>query len=149
MGVQNNEFTFSDQLSITEDFYLWMRFSIHSTISSPQVALAVISQAYGVTAFATTHTDTLETVRPLELGHYEARVRVPRHLLNRGGYVINGRIFGIAGGESRQSHATAMEAVSFSVVDTGSAASKFNDRRQGVIVPILDWEMEKEPVGIS
>ena len=106
-----------------------------------QIAIAILA-ADGTVAFVTTNTDAenlnLHTFHPND---YAFKVHIPRNFLNVGNYSINARIFTMEGNR-RHALDSHFYALNFRVEETGSLGSKLNDKRGGIVTPILDWTQE-------
>ncbi len=144
IGICNANGLFVNDLEVTKPFEIYVRYRIIRPLNGAQVGFAIIARDTGTIVFVTTHADTLETANPAILpGVYTGRVTIPGHFLNVGSYVINARIWGMAGAESRTAHATAMQAISFHIHETGSVAARLYDRRGGMVIPQLEWVIEE------
>jgi lipopolysaccharide transport system ATP-binding protein len=144
IGICNADGLFINDLEVNKPFEIYAKYRIIRPLNSAQVGFAVVARDTGTTVFVTTHADTLEIANPILLpGAYTARVPIPGHFLNAGSYVVNARIFGIAGAEARIAHATAMQAISLHIHETGSVATHLYDRRGGLVIPRLKWIIEE------
>lgn len=144
VGVQNHLGEFSPVIGANQVFFFWVVCEIRERIDAAQLAVAVVA-ADGVVVFVTTHADTLEGADiSLFPGQYHARVRIPAHFLNVGTYTLNVRVWGKRTGQQRESHADAFHVIRFRIEETGSVASKLNDRRGGLVTPLFEWEVANE-----
>jgi hypothetical protein len=53
-------------------------------------------------------------------------------------------VWGKRAGQQRESHADAFHVIRFRIEETGSVASKLNDRRGGLVTPLFEWEVANE-----
>ena len=140
VGLVNSTGQFCRSTAVDKAFCIWIKCEIKKTIRKAQIALAVLASD-GTVVFCSTHSDKIP-VRDaiLTKGTYRIKVHMPGHFLNTGEYVINVRVWGTVGAESRTAHANAMHVFTFRVEETGSVAARLRDKRRGVVIPLLDWE---------
>ena len=74
-----------------------------------------------------------------EPGYYHADVELPSQWLANDRYVVH--VF-LSSGAGTEIYAN-VEALVFTIVDTGTPGSKYDVRRSGVLQPILEWKTER------
>lgn len=142
--IQNHLSELSAVIDVTQPFFIGLVCQIFERIDIAQIAVAVAA-AEGTVIFVTTHIDALPNENVVLLpGKYQARVKIPAHFLNIGTYMLNVRIWGKRAGQQRESHAEIFHTLQFRIAETGSVASKLNDRRGGFVTPLLNWEIVHE-----
>jgi lipopolysaccharide transport system ATP-binding protein len=95
-----------------------------------------LRNSQGVTVFVSLDSDTghwPDRVRPA--GRYRSTCRVPAHLLAPGTYSLTFAAHVI----NQQTFDFQHDALAFEVGEAGCIRTKRNDRRDGVVMPILDW----------
>ncbi|MEI6125258.1 MAG: ABC transporter ATP-binding protein [Pseudomonadota bacterium] len=142
VGIINADGVFSPTVAVNKDFYIYVQCTTKVRIDLAQIAVSVVT-IDGMPVFVTAHSDTMGdddlTLLPQT---YRARIRIPANLLNTGTYSITIHIWGQREGDARASQASVLQALNFTVEETGSVASRFRDGRQGVITPLLEWSFE-------
>jgi lipopolysaccharide transport system ATP-binding protein len=109
--------------------------------SNPSFRVMVILYAGGALAFALL--EPTETVRPGP-GIYESLVIIPSHFMAEQVYSVHVSIFASRG--VKMHHVQHPEAVMFQVVDPidgTSARGDYGERLKGVVMPKLDWSMQR------
>jgi lipopolysaccharide transport system ATP-binding protein len=94
----------------------------------------------GVAVVSSMDSDTYEwptRIRPP--GRYRATCMIPGHLLAPGGYTLSLSLLVI----NLLTHEDHQDILGFEVSEMGCIKNKRNDRRGGVITPILDWSASK------
>lgn len=94
----------------------------------------------GVTVVVSLDSDTgtwPDRTRPP--GRYRSVCTVPAHLLAPGTYFLTFAAHII----NQQTFDTQSDALTFEVAETGCIRTKRNDRRAGVVTPVLDWDIAK------
>ena len=75
--------------------------------------------------------------RTRSAGMYRSTCRIPAHLLAPGTYSLTFSAHII----NQQTFEIQHDALTFDVAETGCIRFKRNDRREGVIMPVFDWEI--------
>lgn len=100
-----------------------------------EVGIAV-RNAEGITVFVSLDSDTgLWSDRTRPVGRYCSTCRIPAHLLAPGSYSLTFAAHVI----NQTTFDTQFDALSFEVADSGCIKFKRNDRRHGIVMPVLDW----------
>ena len=76
--------------------------------------------------------------KPVEPGTYLSKLTIPSNFLNTTAYILNldGGIFGV------KSIFKDVPFLKFNVIKAGGVANAFNERRNGIIAPLLSWNIE-------
>jgi lipopolysaccharide transport system ATP-binding protein len=99
-----------------------------------------VRNAQGVMVFTTLDSDTARSPQPTRSpGLYRATCRVPSHMLAPGTYFVTIAAAII----NQQTLDTHVDVLGFEVAESGCIRTRLNDRRVGVITPILDWQIER------
>jgi len=112
-----------------------VEYEVNQSVSGASVGIALFT-VDGTCAMATadfdSHTELLGTRAP---GRYQTTVEIPPCWLNTGRYTVTIYIANAMSGVVYDQ----VEAIVFSIVDTGTPGSRHGVARKGVLQPILDW----------
>jgi lipopolysaccharide transport system ATP-binding protein len=122
-----------------DSFQVEVEYEVCHTIPNFEIGFS-LRNAEGVTVVVSLDSDTGDwSGRARLAGSYRSTCRVPGHLLAPGTYfftfaahIINQTTFDCQA-----------DVMAFEVSETGCIRSKRNDRRNGVIMPVFDWDIKK------
>jgi len=122
-----------------ESFTVRIEYEVNRTVSGGSVGIGLFA-ADGACIFASAdfdaHPELLEVREP---GYYQADVDLPAQWLTNGMYVVHVYLSSAAGTEVYDR----LEALVFTIVDTGTPGSKYGVKRSGILQPVLDWKTER------
>jgi hypothetical protein len=121
-------------------FSLVLDYEVARPMPSFEVGFQV-KNGHGVVVFTSLDSDTThwpERTRPP--GKYRSHCRIPANLLSPGTYSVTFAA-AIVNQQTFDSHA---DALAFEITDAGCVRMKRNDKREGVIMPVLAWQIETE-----
>jgi lipopolysaccharide transport system ATP-binding protein len=126
-------------------FHEHSRIVIEYEVNQPVEGVSVSIALYtvdGTCAFVSADTDArAELLGTRAPGRYQSAVEIPPAWLNVGRYVVN---VTIASASSAGTVYDDVEALVFSVVDTGSPGSRHGIERKGILQPLLNWTNEPQ-----
>ncbi len=141
VGVMSDKEQFTDVIASDKLFYIYCKIQVNQPIRNSQVAISILSLTEGVVVFSSGHRDADRKYHEtLEPDSYEIKLKVPGNFLNISLYAVNVRVWGEYGHQQRDSHADSFQDISFNIVETDSLASRFADKRKGVVTPLLEWQ---------
>ena len=122
-----------------ESFTIHIEYEINRAVSGGSVGIGLFA-ADGACIFASadfdTHPELLELREP---GYYSTNIELPAEWLANGMYVLHVYVSSAAGTIVYDR----LEALVFTIVDTGTPGSKYGVKRQGILQPTLDWSTER------
>ena len=128
-GEAQSEVRYTDRLRFV------IEYEVNQNVSGASVGIALFT-IDGTCALATadfdSHNELLGTRAP---GRYQTTVELPPCWLNTGRYTVTIYIANAMSGVVYDQ----VEAIVFSIVDTGTPGSRHGVERKGVLQPILDW----------
>ena len=128
-GEAQSEVRYDDRLRFV------LEYEVNQNVSGASVGIALFT-VDGTCALATadfdSHNELLGTRAP---GRYQTTVEIPPCWLNTGRYTVTIYIANAMSGVVYDQ----VEAIVFSIVDTGTPGSRHGVARKGVLQPILDW----------
>ena len=128
-GEGQSEVRYDDKLRFL------LEYDVNQTVTGASVGLALFT-VDGTCALATadfdSHAELLGTRDP---GRYKTTVEIPPCWMNTGRYTVTIYIANAMSGVVYDQ----VEAIVFSVVDTGTPGSRHGVARKGILQPILDW----------
>lgn len=128
-GEAQSEVRYTDKLRFV------LEYEVNQSVSGASVGMALFT-VDGTCAMATadfdSHNELLGTRAP---GRYQTTVEIPPCWLNTGRYTVTIYIANSMSGVVYDQ----VEAIVFSIVDTGTPGSRHGVERKGVLQPILDW----------
>src|ERR1044071_2325732 len=128
-GKARSEVRYDDKLRFLVEY------EVNQSVTGASVGIALFT-VDGTCAMATadfdSHTELLGTRAP---GRYQTTVEIPPCWLNTGRYTVTIYIANAMSGVVYDQ----VEAIVFSIVDTGTPGSRHGVERKGVLQPILDW----------
>jgi lipopolysaccharide transport system ATP-binding protein len=130
-----------------DPFHIAIDYEVGKPLPNFEVGIQ-LRNAQGVTVVTSLDSDTASWPgRTRPPGRYRSTCAVPAHLLAPGTYFLSFAAHIINQVTFELQH----EALAFEIAETGCIRTKRNDRREGVIMPVLDWQIEAaaapEPAG--
>lgn len=117
-----------------------LEYEVNQSVTGTSVGIALFT-ADGTCAFASadfdSHPELLGTREP---GRFRTVVEIPPCWLNTGRYTVTVYVANASSGVVYDQ----VEAIVFSVVDTGTPGSRHGVERKGVLQPVLDWTTTRE-----
>jgi lipopolysaccharide transport system ATP-binding protein len=129
----------TDQVELTEDFSVEIEYSLQARVTGLSVGVQVILDDGLVTVISLSDPEFApERLGTRELGYYRTSVRIPRNILNTGGYRLR------VGMSSRYTIHDVVENVVFNVVDHVGIVQFMGFDRKGSLLGLqLPWSIEK------
>jgi homopolymeric O-antigen transport system ATP-binding protein len=122
-----------------DDFAITIDYEVLTNTPNFEVAIGLRNNE-GVNVVVSLDSDTgnwPDRSRPA--GMYSSVCRIPRHLLAPGTYFLTFSAHII----NQQTYESQADALAFEVAETGCIRAKRNDRRNGIITPVFDWEITR------
>jgi len=128
-GEPQSEVRYDDRLRFE------LEYEVNQSVTGASVGFALFT-VDGTCALATADFDShAELLGPRAPGRYQTTVEIPPCWLNTGRYTVTIYIANAMSGVVYDQ----LEAIVFSIVDTGTPGSRHGVARRGVLQPILDW----------
>jgi lipopolysaccharide transport system ATP-binding protein len=128
-GAARSEVPYDDKLRFV------LEYEVNQSITGASVGIALFT-VDGTCAMATADFDShAELLGARAPGRYQTTVEIPPCWLNTGRYTVTIYIANAMSGVVYDQ----LEAIVFSIVDTGTPGSRHGVTRRGVLQPILDW----------
>jgi lipopolysaccharide transport system ATP-binding protein len=125
-------------LDVRKSFSIEIRYKIFQAIAYCRVGF-LLSTFEGTLLFEAYDADDERNEGRREPGEYRVRCELPAHLLNPGRYIVS-----INAGIPNIKNLVFLEGVlALDVEDTGAVGSSMHTRRNGIIRPKLNWQLEE------
>jgi lipopolysaccharide transport system ATP-binding protein len=136
IALEGPEGNVRSEVGYNESFRFVLEYEVSRAVSGVSVGLMIFTSA-GACAFTSAdfdeHPELLANRAP---GTYRTEVEIPAQWLNVGRYTVSVSLANAMSGEGYE----IMEAIVFSVIDTGTPGSVNGINRPGILQPVLDWK---------
>jgi lipopolysaccharide transport system ATP-binding protein len=137
--VVDKDGTVTGLVHCEDGFRLEVDYEVVRTVPNFEVGIS-LRNGQGITVFVSLDSDTGDwPERTRQPGTYRSSCAIPGHLLAPGTYSLTFAAHII----NQQTFDFVQDALTFEVAETGCIRFKRNDRRDGVIMPVLPWTIRR------
>jgi lipopolysaccharide transport system ATP-binding protein len=134
ISIVNSKSEITAVINSNEEFSLIITYVLLVSMQNLQVAVRITNEE-GVAIFTTSNLDKELKYRLDSPGKYAYKIEIPKFLLKPGSYSII-----VAGFQPSTLYQTIENCLVFKIEDTGSIYNFFNDNRQGIVSPLINWK---------
>jgi len=133
ISLTNARGAITNTLASTEPFNINLSVEVPTHTRPAQISIRITNQQ-GIAVFTTANTDVDRRLLSVPKGRHWYSVAIPGDFLGPGRYttLVGAAIPGVVSFDL-------VEALAFTIEDTGSHATALRDGRQGIVTPLLHW----------